>query len=464
MRLEVPTWTTSAALLSSILLVPVGCKRAPPPGEAPGVVEEVPSTSAAPAPRRCSEVKPGAVFLIGEPGAAVADPDDEEVALPAGAELGGAVAYAGGFAVAASRTQPDGTSALLVLLTPDGASGRTVDLGRTHGDVDPPRVAATGDQIYLIVPDRDAGGTSLRLARVRGGELAWGTVFSQREADSPGSALAVGPEQGIVVWDEWDRKASRGIVRKSTFATGDIGKATAPKTISPDHGDVEAPQVAPRPGGYWLAWISHSSYSADGGAPKRPAVVEDPESVVDLGPRWLEIVPLGLDGVPTAAPQIATPKEAQVLVFDLTTAPDGDAWLAWRDDRSSPGVEKTTVHLARVRPDGSVERQVVEDENLGAGVPNLLVDERPGAGQPAAWLALAGVNDATRVAALDPREQLRDPLGPEPAIRSAEPVALLGGKLLLARPRGTAVELSVVTCRPGGRPVGDAGPGDPEPD
>jgi hypothetical protein len=462
-RFEVQIGTTSALLLSSSLLVPVGCKRTPPPDEPVGAPEEVPSVTIPPVPHRCAEVKPGAVYLIGEPGAAPADPEDEEVGLPSGAELGGAVGYAGGFAVAATRGQPDGTSALVALLTPDASSGRIVDLGRIHGDVDPPSVAAAGDQIFLLVADRDAGGTNLRLARLRGTDLAWGATFAQGSGDSQGSALAIGSGQGIVAWDEWDRKASRGIVRRSTFAAADITQATPARTISPAGSDVEGPQVVSRPGGFWLAWVSHSSYQ-DAGAPRTPAVTEDPESVVDLGPRWLEIVPLAPDGLPAAAPQVVTPREAQVLVFDLATAPDGDAWLAWRDDRSSPGVEKQTAHLARVRPDGTLEKQVVEDEGLGAGVPHVLVDDHPAAGQPPAWLALAGTNDTTWVAALDPREQLRDALGAEPVIRGAEPVALYGSKMLLARPRGTAVELSVARCQAGSRDVADGGTRDRDPE
>jgi len=273
--------------------------------------------------------------------------------------------------------------------------------------------------------------------------------------------MAVGAERGVLAWDEWDSRAGRGVVRLTSFALADVTRATPALTVSPEASDVEGVQVARRPGGYWLAWISHSSYAADAGAdrpaPSPAAAIdsaqagerEDLPPVVDLGRRWLEVVPVGEDGAAAAPPLVVTPPDAHVVVFDLASGPDGSAWLTWRDDRTSPGAEMRSVSTARVRPDGAKDLNVIQDERFGAGAASILVDSAPLAAGPVAWLALDGVNDEMRIGALDERAVLVDALASESAVGRAEPVAVRGGSLLLARPRGTAVELSAITCRAG---------------
>jgi hypothetical protein len=68
---------------------------------------------------------------------------------------------------------------------------------------------------------------------------------------------------------------------------------------------------------------------------------------------------------------------------------------------------------------------------------------------------LGSVTDATRVVALGNDGRPLDALDDEPSIGRAEPLALSAGQLLLARPRGLAVELSAARCHTGAAP--DAG-------
>ena len=466
----VPSQIRGFCLLRCLALSPVlvaGCSKKPPPTPAPEA-SLAPAASAVPDVPRCAELKPGVSFLIGEPGAGAADPEAADVAFPFGVELGGAAVTSAGFAVGGLRQQSGGTGAFVALVQKDGSSGQIVDLGLTHGNVDPPRLASHQAKLLVVVPDSDAGGTRLRLATISQGgargHVVWGAELLEPRDDSQVFDVAVCAAQGGVVWDEWDSKLLHSVVRSSTVKLSDVSQASAARTISPADNDVEAPRLVPRPQGFWLAWISHSTH-ADAGtrrprpsAPRgratpKPAGIQEPDSVepvVDLGPRWLEIVALDAAASPLGPPQVVTKnKDSHVLVYELAAAPDGGAWLAWRDDRTTPGVEAGQVHLALVRADGTIESRVVEDEELGVGAASLLIDRTPPPQGQAMWLALSGVADATRVAALDARGHVIDRVGPESVMRGAEPLALDSGRMLMVRPRRQAAELFVVTCRAG---------------
>lgn len=443
-------------LLAALALAP-GCKKHTPPAEpAPGA-----SASAAPAKAvpRCREVAPGASFTIGEPGPRVASGEDggDEVALPFAVDVGSAVGYSGGFAVSALRSQKGATSAVIALVGANGGSGRIVDLGKVFGDVDPPRLVARDGRVIVGLPGNDAGGSTLRLLSVDPSpdkpDVKWGAEFEQGHDESQVFGIDLGDKRGVMVWDEWDKSAKHSVIRATSFAIGDVSNATHAKTVSPKDDDAEAPRVVARPGGFWLAWISHSAAGkSDAGAA---------EPVVELGNRALALVPLDDNGVPTTSPTAVTSKRSHVLVFDLAPAPDGGALLAWRDDEASPGVEGRIVRLAHVKPGGSVDASIIDDEKVGAGVPSLIVDrDAPKTDKQAAWLALAGVSDATRLAALGPDGRVIDHLATEPLLRRAEPLAMQAGKILLAQPRGLAMDLSVVTCTPGSPEAPDAGDGD----
>jgi hypothetical protein len=461
-RLKLWPSRTLVLLPAAVLVCAPSCKKAGPPGEqGPEHVVDAAPVRAVP---YCAEVKPGAVYLIGEPGQPASRSEDEEIALPSAVELGSAVGYSEGFAVAALSWRDQGPAAVVALLSADGSRGRTVELGRVHGNVAPPQLASGGGHLVALVADSDAGGRRLRLARVAHSaprpDVQWGAELSPAPSDAQGFGLALAGSRAVVVWDEWAKGEARGLIRATTVALADITKAGPVRTVSADNSDGERPEVVARPGGYWLGWISHSAYAAgdqaaadaarSGAAHPPPSAepgAEAFEPVVDLGSRWLEVVPLSADGAPSGPPQVVTSQQSHVLVFDLAPAPDGSLWLAWRDDKTSPGVEQGALHLARVGLDGALDKSVVEDEQLGAGVPSLLVDRAAGPGRPSGWLASRGIDDTTHIGTLDARGRLRSTLLGEPLIRGAEPLALWAGRMLLGRPRGRAVELSVVSCR-----------------
>ncbi len=394
----------------------------------------------------------------------VSESDTDGIALPFSVELGAAVGTAHGFAVAGLRERGEGTGAFIALIDPDARAGRTLDLGPVHGDVDPPDLVTAGGDLVTLVPESDAGGRTLRLGRVRDtgkhADVTWGAQLPQRRGESQAAALAVSQAHGLVVWDEWVDTAGRGVVRASSFPLQDLSQAESPRLLSPETSDVEAPQVVGGARGYWVAWISHTAYDLPDAGAARPArrqgrrtepepigSAEPSRSVVDLGQRWLEVARLDAGGKLANPPLVVTPRDAHVLVFQLSLAPNGNAWLAWRDDHTSPGVERGKVSLARVGVDGSIERNVVEDQRLGAGTPTLLVDAAPSRGGVPAWLALGAVDGETELAVLDQNARLGAPLQPAIGIRRAEPLVLQAGRILLTRSRGKAAELSVVECR-----------------
>lgn len=458
-------WVVRAAplLLALFAVTAVGCKK-DKPAAADADAAQSSDAPKPPPPPRCAEVTPGASFTIGKRSVKKGDDEDEdtdEPALPFAVEIGGAVPTPTGFAVSAMSAKGQGTTVLVALIASDAGSGRIVELGQTHGDVDPPRLAALGGRVFAAVPDSDAGGSTLRLAQITTGSspgVTWGPTFSEGRDESRVFAIELGDKRGVMVWDEVDKKSSRGVLRAVSFAVENIASATKPKTISREDDDAEAPHVVRRPGGFWMAWIHHPP-RGDAKDKKAPAPTASAEPVddplVELGNRVLRIAPLDENGVLIGEPKDVTGKSSHVLVFDLSPGPDGSALLSWRDDDTSPGVEGRSVHLARVKTGGSVEESVIQDEAIGAGVPTLLEDAAPKPGQPRTWLGLSGVTDATRMGVLKDDGTLADRLDVEPAIRSAELLALSGGRLLVAHPRGLAVELSAVSCKQGPAPEPD---------
>ena len=465
----------------ALVCLALGCDRG---GSDPAPGSSANSDAAAkPATRPfCVASTPGAHFVIGKKGPA-ADGGEQALDLPFAVELGGAAALpSGAWAVGGLRSLGGGTSALLTVVSRNSASGKVVELGRVHGDVDAPRVATSSAGLFVAVPDNDSSQSTLRLAQIKQPDtapsVAWGPTIQQGSDESQVFALAVGPQRGVLAWDEWDKGAGHSVVRVATFDTANLGSVTRPRTISPEGTDAEAPRLVSRPptqgGGFWISWFAHARLDpkklakpqgkspdagADGG--------DDLESLVEVGQRWLEISRLDDLGSALGAPIPVSRKNGGVLVSDLASTGDGSALLAWRDNGDAPGVERARVELARVDVAGAVLRSVIQDEAVAGGVPELIVplaDSPSGEGVPYAWLALSDVTDETRIGPLAKADlQLAEELRPDPLIGTSQVVAGRGFELLLARPDGLAMELTAARCRPGKdvAPSPDGGPAPP---
>lgn len=387
--------------------------------------------------------------MIGKP-STQPDPEQQAIDLPFAVEIGGARNLDKGYLVAALRSVGKETHAMLASVSEDSAAGRVVELGRVHGDVEPPVLATRKDKVVVGVADHDASGSIVRLATVSQAasnpSVTWGALPSIGSDESQAFDIALGDQRGVLVWDDFKKADGYGTVWSLSFSLDDPSSVTPARVVSPKGQDVEAPQLAERPGGYWLAWIAHSKLkpAAPAASAKAPPAELDSENLVDLGKRWIEVARLDENGVRQGEPLQIGSKDGHVLVFDLAAGPDGSAWLAWRDDATSPGAERRTVLLASLNASGTVTELKLEDERVGAGVPRLVGVE--GADKQAAWLALGTVGDRTTFVALSPQFKLLEALDNDPLVGSADMLAAHGDRVLLSKPSGLAAELSVARC------------------
>jgi hypothetical protein len=370
--------------------------------------------------------------------------------VPFAPEIGGATPIGGAFAVGVLEPRGKSTNAALLVLGGELTGAKKVDLGAVHGDVVAPHAVASGEALIVAVPDGAPHGTLLRLLRVDdvlgSPRVVWGAELLEGSDESDAFALDAGPKSAMLAWDDWDSKAGHGLVRSVVVAAGDVTKPSASAVLSGEHDDAEAPAVAARPGGFWVAWISNAKRAPDR---KERHEARDPAETVELemGPRYVTIAPFDEAGKPAGTPITVTPKEGHVMGFDLASGREGGALVTWRDDRASPGTAGGTVRLALVRPDGSVDWRVVADDDVGAGAPSLVVDQTSSVQH--GWLTLANEADALRLVAVDGDGHALDDLAVEPSLGMATALSARGGKVFVSRPAGKGVELEVLSCEKG---------------
>jgi hypothetical protein len=90
-------------------------------------------------------------------------------------------------------------------------------------------------------------------------------------------------------------------------------------------------------------------------------------------------------------------------------------------------------------PSGSSQKQLVAESGVGSGVPVLL----PG------WIAVGDAEGGTLLAPLAADGAIEGELRAEPLLGHGQVLAARDDQLLVARPRGTAVELVVARCARG---------------
>ena len=407
--------------------------------------------------------------MLGRVGKEPSDGDEEgeanDIALPFSPEVGSAAAFDGGFAVGALLPSKAGATAVVVMLSPGGNPVRKLELGVVHGDVPPPRVAASGASLVVAVSEGAPHGSLARLSRIdvkdamTPAAVTPGAVIPQGAGDSEAMALEIGKKSALLAWDEWDAKAGHEVIKAVSFAPSSPEKAAPPVVVSAKDVDAEAPRLARRASGFWAAWIvtAHPPHPTPATAKPLPMPEDDkrekagtPESPE---PQYIELAPLDADGALAGKPLAVSPKSGHVAAFDLAATKDDGALVVWRDavtrDEQTPG---GTVRLALVRADGSVEPRALVEEDVGSGVPLLLPDDAPVAGT-AAFMAVAGDNGAVRLASLDESGRGKDALALDSELGVATPLAARGGVLFVARPHGGGVDLSLLACSAGAAPL-----------
>lgn len=373
-----------------------------------------------------------------------ADEQFDELA-PYAVELGRGAVLNNGFAVGALRDGDGGSYAMVAQLGADGRNGKLVKLGRSRGDFDAPTVTGYKDGLLAAMLEPNAGGRAIRVAKVSGEQVTWGPEVSEGRDESLALDLATSGDRGVLVWDDVSKDGKRTMVMIESFDVETMKSDGKAHPISSPKNDAEVPRLTNRPGGFWLAYVVV-------GEGKKPKDEDTGLGGEAIQPRWIEVVPLDEKAEPVGLPRAVTPKDGHTLAFDIEASEDGGILLAYRDDDTPNGSTGGKVMTVNVRLSGVAEPQVMTEEANSTGVPDLL----PG------WMAIASLSGATRMAPLSAKGELLGELRREAEIGNGEILAGTRASLLVARPAGKAMKLSVVECTPdapsvdGGVPV-DAG-------
>jgi len=462
----------SVAVVAAFSLCSVGltaCKKKTPPPAAPqpelhddspetseGAAKAATSPSPSPGPEalptRCRELPQTAPFRIGELVTARADDpddggpdDDDEVPDPYAVELGPARADKVGFTLSALRSVKRQTHAQIAVISADAASGKLIDLGVVHGDPDPPLFVTHDEDLWLVTPDTDAGGGMLRVGVIhdaRGSaRVSWGPEITGVRRDSTFAFEASGAHALLAYAAE---VAGKIRVFGVLLDPNDPKQKLTPEPLSAAGADVDSPRLSVRNGGYWLAVAR--SLDAPKGKPKAQqrdagSGVGEEDSLLDIGTRRIELSKLDPQGKASSSALVVTAPGARPMSFELATAADGSAYIGFRGDDSTPGAAGGALQLVHVKLDGSFEKLELSGESNGAGTPSFLNDD---SAQGGLWLTAAGENGGT----IFGRVRAQSALAGDSVVRGGDLIAARDGRLLLARAKGTAAELSLLTCDP----------------
>jgi hypothetical protein len=384
----------------------------------------------------------------------VASADDEDLDLPFAVELGEAVRFQSGFAVTGLRASQDGNQAVLAVLPAGLQGGRVVELGPVHGDVAPPRLAISGDNLIAVVPEADASGQSLRLALLQPNAtepVRWGASVHDGEDESQAVELASNGARAALVWDDWDKGANHGVVKLATTGAQDVTALSVPQVVSPSPADAESPRIVSTRDGFWLAWAVNDEAVHEQLKKAQPASAstgaageaQDPrveERTLVAAQRGIELLKLDAAGVAQGASRRVTPAGLRVTQFDLASDPQGNAYIAWRAGASSLASEGGELGLLAISANGDETRLPLAEVESGAGVPQLLFE-----GQAFGVLAVAQPGEEMALLKLMPGST--PPVLMKTALAQAAPVALAGQELLLVRSVGRALLFTVANCQ-----------------
>ncbi len=372
--------------------------------------------------------------------AGVAESEEEDDALlPFGVDIGAAVSTPFGFAASGLR----GVGQAFVAVFGARAS-RRIDLGELHGDAETPALASHGEGLLFALRTTDASGFTVKLGRVSSAESSaaeWGYELTKLGRAVTGIGLAARGTRGVLVY-QTELKGS-GRLMLGTFATDKLAEPFETKPLEVK--DAEMPRLLTRAGGYWLSWVRALPEPKKAGKPALPegAPSPDPEEreLLDVGLRVVEVLKLDEQGDALgAALRVGEPRR-QVMLYDVATLADGGLLVATRSDSAAPGAEGGALLLSEVSADGTVREERLEDDDIGAGAPRLLVDAD--ASRPGPWLAVSTPNDATRLGLV---RGARTSLQADPLLGRAEVVAVSAGHFLAQRARGNSVVLEALDC------------------
>jgi hypothetical protein len=323
------------------------------------------------------------------------------------------------------------------MLDEHGNRSAVLSLGRLRGDVGPPILAAKGEHLMASLLEPNASGMARRMVAIRNGKSYWGLEFELGRTESFGADFVVGPEVTFIAYDDLVEDGQRSQISLRSVTTRDAKSTSKARVLSAAGIDAEMPRIVERAGGYWLAYVARGlvedeAVRAQGGT--KPTGRYAAEAIE---PSRIEILRLDEEARPQGEARAVTPQGGHVLAYELKAVADDGLLIAWRDDDTPSGSGGGELQVLRIDLSGVGERQLVVRDDIGAGVPQWV----------GTWLAYANRQDELRLAPLDERGLL----GNSPAKPSLFPRAQWlvgrGEDILLAHPRGTGVEFSLLRCR-----------------
>jgi hypothetical protein len=402
-----------------------------------------------------------------------------------GLELGDAVDYAGGFAVALVHRTAAGRTAAIALLHRDPvALVRVLDLGPTLGDAPPPRLGAREGGLvaaaYVRAPlsRADAGhADSTRDVALYsiGADGVTGTLtVSEQRDDSLALDLALRGSSGLLVWDE-ATSGPRGVVKAAVFSKEQMAPA---HEVSPPESDAELPRVVPSGSGFLVFWIARRPEGASGLDASGPEAVGEARSF-----GWLEAVAVDAHGEAVGPVRRLTSPNGHVSAYDVeapeavagTGAIEGLAapgvLVALRDDGEAVDGSGGTLLRLRVGAQGAgpgsggaagnantegAAAVVLPTDGLGRGAPAFVSGGSPSASLPPSLaLAWVGRDEQARLVPLDSSGAPAGPPSAEDAWNDARPLLFAGpsaglaatAEVLVATPSEAAAQLRVFACQ-----------------
>lgn len=390
-------------------------------------------------PARCPKV--GRASSLGDAG-----PKDD-------IQIGDAVAYEGGYAVAFASRAGAVRKASVALFGPQVTGPpHVIELGLVVDDAPAPLLARRSRDVLATVfswpsnhahDDRNRALTVYSVTQDRANLVA---SFGKAADDSLASDIASAGQEALVVWDEvkpsptvGPRGVARGVIRGAIVTPRELQTPT--RDLSPAESDAEDPRVVADGGGYSVLWIARSP---------EDATPSDASEVTGEGRAfgWLQRAEIDPSGTPIGPVRDLTPRSGHVSAYDARMFEASGTLVVYaRDDGES--TDGSGGALLRVRAQGGTIElpQRLQVDGVAHGAPSFIDGEPP-------WLAWVARDEQLRLLPLDQSGLPQGLPSAEDALSEARPLAVMssgsgpGTQWLMATPSDPSGPLRSVECAP----------------
>ncbi len=377
------------------------------------------------------------------------------------ADLGEAVAIAGGFAIGALRPADGGRVASVIRV--GEAAGAAADLGASWGDAPAPQPFVRGDEVYAVGYVRPRASPSPAIAPsasrprralsvFRAGSTPERTIQLPTEDDSSSTydvvaAPASGPRVGaLIAWDDDVGAPRHGVIQLAVLAP-DLRAVRAVRAfraaaeVSGDAADAADPRLATRTDGYWLTWLARRPEHGAPGLPLPAGEIETPSEESTYC--WVEALALDVEGRPAGTARRLTPATGHVGSYAIASRDDALVVVA-ADDGGSGGRVGARLEQIVWRGTGAPEQTQLVRSGVEEETPPFLWQ---GAGSDL-WLSFLDIYVDTEILPLSLRPTPDGHAVPsrEPSLRGTRVLGVVDGKFALATTDGTRWTLRWASC------------------